>query len=319
MSKKQQIKLDMEQWTGSKLGKEYIKAAYRHPTYLTYMHIMHCAGLDEAQAGIKTVDFKEKYQQPQICRWYHSNSKKWRVSKETLDEGETGEWKSRLKTEHSKNEDHGVWSYHFMVNRWRKNAVTDFIFLGPKITGDSDCTHEIKRCFLLRRKAIINLDSILKSRDITLPTNICIVKTLVSPVVMYKWESWTTKKAEHRRIDVFKLWCWKRLLRAPWIAKRWHQSILKEINPEYSLEGLMLKLELQYFGHQMWWANSLEKILMLEKIEGRRRRQQKLRRLDGITDSMDMILNKFCETVKDREAWLAAVHGVVKSQKWLSD
>ena len=160
------------------------------------------------------------------------------------------------------------------------------------------------RCLLLGRKAMTNLDSILKSRDITLPTKVHIVKAMVFPVAMYGCESWTIKKAECRRIDAFELWCWRRLLRVPWTARRSSQSILKEINPEYSLEGLMLKLKFQYFGHLMWRANSLEKTLMLGKIEGRRRRgQQRMRWLDGITVSIYLNLSKLRETMKDREAW----------------
>ena len=151
-------------------------------------------------------------------------------------------------------------------------TVKDLILLGSKITVDGDCSHEIKRHLLLARKAMTNLNSIWESRDITLLTKVCLVKAMVYPVVMYRRESWTIKKAEHQRIDAFKLWCWRRLLRIPWTAKRSNQSILKEINPEYSLEGLMLKLKLQYFGHLMGRANSLEKTLMLGKTEGRRRR-----------------------------------------------
>ena len=162
--------------------------------------------------------------------------------------------------------------------------VTDFIFLASNITAGGDCSHEIKRNLLLRRKAETNLDSILKSRDITLPTKVHLVKAMVFPIVTYGCESWTIKKAEHRRTDAFKLWSWIRLLRVPWTVRRSNQSILNEINPEYSLEGLMLKLKLQYFGHLMPRANSLEKTLMLWKIEGRRRRgQQRMRWLDGIT------------------------------------
>ena len=195
-------------------------------------------------------------------------------------------------------------------------TVTDFIFLGSKITVNDDYSHEIKRCLLLWRKAMTNLDSILKSRGITLPTKVC----MVFPVVMYGYESWTIKKAEHQRIDAFELWCWRRLLRVPWTARRSNQSILKEISPEYSLEGLMVKLKLHHFGHLMWRAGSLEKTLMLGKIGGRRRRgRQRTSRLDDITDSMDMSLSKLQQMVKDREAWHAAVHGVSKSPTWLSD
>ena len=275
------------------MGKEYVKAVHCHPAYLTYMQRTSWEVLNWMKHKLESRLLGE-LSITSICRWHHTYGRKRRRNKTLLIKVEEESEKVVLKLNIQKTKIMASGPItSWQIDRETMETVRDFMFLGSKIPADGDCSHEIKRHLLPGRKVMTNLDSMIKSRDITLPTKDHLVKAMVFPVVMYGCESWTIKKAECWRIGAFELWGWRRLTRVPWTDRRSSQSIWKEISPECSLEELILKLKLQYFGHLMWRADSFEKTLMLGKIDGGRRRGwQRIRQLDGITNSMDMSLRK---------------------------
>ena len=280
---------------------------------------MQNARLNESQAGIKIA--RRNINNLRYADDTTLIAERERGTKDPLDEGEIGEWKSWLKSQHSKSKDHGIWSHPFMANRWGNsgNSVRLYVF-GSKITADGDCSHEIKRHLLLGRKVMTNLDSVLKSRDITLPTKVHLVKAMVFPVVMYGCENWTVNKAECQRIDAFELWCWRRLLRVPWTARRSNHSILKEIDQSWVFIG---RTDVEAETLILWPPHAKSWLIGKDPDAERDWRQEEKGKTEdemaGWHHWLDGRLSELREMVMDREAWRAAIHGVVKSWTWPSN